>query len=319
MKIVHIVHPHELNKLDLEPTVMALGFFDGIHLGHQEVIKATKEKATELGCQSAVMTFNPHPKDVLLNDGSKMYYLTPLHMKVKLIGDLGIDILYVVNFDIQFAKLSPQDFIDQYVIGLHVVHVVAGFDYSYGARGKGTMQTIQIYSRGEFTYTVVEKVRSESEKISSTKLRKLILNGRFEEVPNILGRVYMTDGTVIHGDKRGRTIGFPTANIKMDERYPITKVGVYAVKIKVHDKWYDGMCSVGYNPTFTDVKKLKIEIHILDFDDNIYDEIVEIEWYYHIREEKKFSGVDELIAQLTTDKETTREFFKQVGNAKILI
>ncbi|PEY41280.1 bifunctional riboflavin kinase/FMN adenylyltransferase [Bacillus cereus] len=315
MKIIHLTHPHKQNKIELPPTVMALGFFDGIHLGHQRVIRTAKKIADERGCKSAVITFHPHPSVVLGKKEAHVEYITPLCIKGKVIADLGIDMLYVVKFDESFAGLLPQQFVDEYIIGLNVKHVVAGFDYSYGRLGKGTMETLPFHARGEFTQTVIEKVEFQEEKVSSTALRKLIRNGEMEQIPSILGRAYTVEGTVVHGDKRGRQIGFPTANVALSEEYLLPPVGVYAVRLKVHDEWYDGVCNIGYKPTFKeDERQLSIEVHLFHFNEDIYDQIVAVEWHMRIREEKKFNGIEELVAQIAKDKITAQEYFRTAKN-----
>lgn len=315
VKIIHLTHPHKQNKIELPPTVMALGFFDGIHLGHQRVIRTAKKIADERGCKSAVITFHPHPSVVLGKKEAHVEYITPLCIKGKVIADLGIDMLYVVKFDESFAGLLPQQFVDEYIIGLNVKHVVAGFDYSYGRLGKGTMETLPFHARGEFTQTVIEKVEFQEEKVSSTALRKLIRNGEMEQIPSILGRAYTVEGTVVHGDKRGRQIGFPTANVALSEEYLLPPVGVYAVRLKVHDEWYDGVCNIGYKPTFKeDERQLSIEVHLFHFNEDIYDQIVAVEWHMRIREEKKFNGIEELVAQIAKDKITAQEYFRTAKN-----
>ncbi len=315
VKIIHLTHPHKQNKIELPPTVMALGFFDGIHLGHQRVIRTAKKIADERGCKSAVITFHPHPSVVLGKKEAHVEYITPLCIKGKVIADLGIDMLYVVKFDESFAGLLPQQFVDEYIIGLNVKHVVAGFDYSYGRLGKGTMETLPFHARGEFTQTVIEKVEFQEEKVSSTALRKLIRNGEMEQIPSILGRAYTVEGMVVHGDKRGRQIGFPTANVALSEEYLLPPVGVYAVRLKVHDEWYDGVCNIGYKPTFKeDERQLSIEVHLFHFNEDIYDQIVAVEWHMRIREEKKFNGIEELVAQIAKDKITAQEYFRTAKN-----
>jgi riboflavin kinase / FMN adenylyltransferase len=310
VKIIYLTHPHTLNKDQIEPTVMALGFFDGVHLGHQKVIKTAKETATKLGIKSAVMTFHPHPSVVLKKENRHIQYLTPMKDKERVIEELGIDTLYVVKFDELFASLEPQQFVDEYIIGLHVKHVVAGFDYSYGRLGKGTMETLPFHSRNQFEQTVIGKVEYEQEKVSSTLLRQLIKEGQVDKIPTILSRHYKVEGVVVDGDKRGRTIGFPTANVLVEDEYLMPPVGVYAVKAKVHSKWYDGMCNIGFKPTFhNDLKKATVEVNIFDFDQDIYHERVEIEWHYRIRSEKKFNGIHELINQLQEDKKQIETYF----------
>lgn len=309
MNVVRIVHPHSLKKAEQVPTVMALGFFDGVHLGHQEVIKTAEKKADEWGYQSAVMTFDPHPSIVLSKEKKEAAYITPIHQKIKHMEELGVDVLYIVKFDQDFADLSPQEFVDQYLIGLNVKHVVAGFDYSYGKFGAGKMESLSLYARGEFTQTTIAPMLNVDEKISSTRVRELIAKGQVAEIPQILGRPYLVDGIVVHGDNRGRQIGFPTANVQVSEGYLLPPVGVYGVRMKVSDTWYEGMCNVGYNPTFTDSRNLKVEVYILDFQQSIYGEYVEIQWYFHIRDEKKFDGIEALVKQLTFDREQTKQYF----------
>ncbi|MBO9128865.1 bifunctional riboflavin kinase/FAD synthetase [Bacillus sp. 165] len=315
MKLIQLTHPHQLHKEDIEPTVMALGYFDGIHLGHQKVIRTAKRIAEEYGYKSAVMTFHPHPSVVLRKKDAHVEYITPLSVKETIIAELNIDTLYIVKFDESFAGLLPQQFVDDYIIGLNVKHVVAGFDYSYGRLGKGTMETLPFHSRGEFTQSVIEKVEYQEEKVSSTLLRKLIREGDMEAIPSILGRPYTITGTVVHGDKRGRQIGFPTANIALNEEFILPPVGVYAVRMKVQDMWHDGVCNVGFKPTFNkEAKELSIEVHLFQFEGDIYDEKVEVEWYMRIREEKKFNGVAELVAQIGQDKQKAEQYFQKQEN-----
>ncbi|MFD0771099.1 bifunctional riboflavin kinase/FAD synthetase [Bacillus sp. CGMCC 1.60114] len=315
MKLIHLTHPHALNKAEIEPTVMALGYFDGIHLGHQRVIRTAKKVAEERGFKSAVITFHPHPSVVLGKKEAHVEYITPLRSKEKVIANLGIDILYVVKFDEAFANLLPQQFVDDYIIGLNVKHVVAGFDYSYGRLGKGTMETLPFHARGEFTQTVIEKVEFQEEKVSSTLLRKYIRSGEMEQIPAILGRPYTVEGTVVHGDKRGRQIGFPTANVALNDEYLLPPVGVYAVRMKVNDEWHEGVCNIGYKPTFNESEKqLSIEVHLFEFQRDIYDESVVVEWHMRIREEKKFNGIDELVAQIAKDKKVAEDYFNRANN-----
>lgn len=314
MKLIHLTHPHQFKEE--EPSVMALGYFDGIHLGHQEVILTAKRIAEERGFKSAVMTFYPHPSVVLRRAEAHVESITPLKMKENIIANLGIDILYIVKFDEAFAKLLPQQFVDDYIIRLQVKHVVAGFDFTYGRLGKGTMETLPFHARGEFTQTVIEKVEFQEEKISSTLLRSLIREGKMEEIPSILGRYYRVEGTVVHGDKRGRQIGFPTANVSLNDDYILPPVGVYAVRLKVKDHWYPAVCNIGYKPTFEqDEKVLSIEVHVFEFQEEIYDECVEIEWHIRIRAEQKFNGIAELVAQIQRDKEKAQQYFQELAKS----
>lgn len=314
MEIIHIEHPHKFTSDQFIPMTMALGFFDGVHLGHQKVIQTALEIAQEKGVKSAVMTFDPHPSVVLRGDVKHVEYITPLVEKARLIGELNIDYLFVVHFTNDFANLLPQEFVDQYLIGLNVIHVVAGFDYTYGRMGKGTMETLTFHSREKFDFTVVPKLTIGNEKISSTIIRKHIKEGQVDKLYNYLGRYYTTSGVVIHGDKRGRTIGFPTANTDTYESFFIPPVGVYTVRILVKGSWYEGVCNIGYKPTFKQEQapKPSVEVHIFNFNEDIYGQEVVIEWRMHIRSERKFSGIDELVKQIEKDKNSANEYFRQL-------
>ncbi|WP_404409244.1 bifunctional riboflavin kinase/FAD synthetase [Jeotgalibacillus malaysiensis] len=305
MKVYTLRHPHEMNQEDFPPLSIALGFFDGVHLGHQKVIGAALDYARENGVKSAVMTFDPHPSVVLSAKKSNVQYLSTLEQKIKKIEALGIDYVLVVRFTSAFASLEPQEFVDQYLIGLNAVHITAGFDYSYGKFGRGKMETLPFHARGKFTSTTVEKQTDDNEKISSTRIRELLSAGNTNKAAALLGSSYETEGLVVHGEKRGRKIGFPTANIETLNNLLIPSPGVYAVKLKVNDIWHDGICNVGYKPTFNDPDhaQLSVEVHLFEFDESIYGENVLVQWLDRIRSEKKFNGVDELIAQIEKDKQ----------------
>ena len=304
-------HPHRREKEDFKPMALALGFFDGVHKGHQQVIASAKKTADQHGWKSAVMTFDPHPSVVLSRKHRHIRHITPLEEKKRLIEELGIDYLFIVRFTSDFASLEPQQFVDEYIIGLNVKHVTAGFDYTYGRLGKGTMETLMFHSRGEFTFTSVEKLEFENEKVSSTKVRELLAAGLVRDASDLLGRPYRVHGTVIHGDKRGRKMGFPTANIEPDDDYFLPLTGVYAVKIRVQNEWREGVCNVGYRPTFKSPDKpvLSIEVHIFDYAGDIYGEEVEVDWFIRLRGEQKFNGVEELTVQIEKDKRAAVGFF----------
>lgn len=313
MEVISIDNSNQINRQEYPELVMALGYFDGVHLGHQKVILEGKTIADEKGIKSAVMTFDPHPSVVLGRSVKHVEYITPLEDKIECISSLGIDYLFIVQFTREFANLLPQEFVDQYLIELNVQHVVAGFDYTYGRMGKGTMETLPFHSREKFSFSVIPKLSNNEEKVSSTLIRSSIRDGKMEVLPTILGRFYSTKGIVIHGDKRGRTIGFPTANIDLKGDYLYPPLGVYCVRIHVKDKWYEGVCNIGYKPTFNKdmSSKPSVEVNIFDFDQEIYDHEVTVEWHQRLREEKKFSGIDELVAQIAKDKEKALIYFQK--------
>ena len=312
MEVIKLSYPIHIENTEFPPLAMALGYFDGVHRGHQQVILEAKRQAEEKDLSSAVMTFDPHPSVVLGKNTQHVHYITPLNEKVKIMEELGVDYLIIIEFTPEFAHLLPQEFIDQYVIALNVQHVVAGFDFTYGRMGKGTMETLPFHSRNQFSYTIVPKFVQGDEKVSSTKIRRLLKAGETIELPLLLGRFYTTSGIVVHGDKRGRTIGFPTANVDLYDEYMIPPTGVYAVRLKVENSWYDGVCNVGYKPTFNkESLKLSVEVHLFDFNKDIYGSEVVIEWHLYLRKEQKFAGIDELVAQIEKDKQNALAYFKK--------
>ena len=311
MEIIHLKYPHQL-ECAKGPYSMAVGFFDGVHLGHQQVIKQAITKAQELGVKSAVMTFDPHPSIVLGGRKEQVFYITPLQQKLDTLANLGVDTTFVVHFTSDFAKLSPENFVDTFIKNLNVQHVTAGFDFSFGAFGKGNMEMMQQLSTGAFGVTIIEKCADDLEKISSTRVRQALSAGDMETAHKLLGRAFEVPGIVVHGDKRGRTLGFPTANVQHMDGCFIPATGVYAVRILVQDEWHDGVCNVGYKPTFKDPnnKQLSIEVHIFNFDKNIYGEEVVVGWYKRLRSERKFNGIDELVAQIELDKKAAIDFLQ---------
>ncbi|PTU27814.1 bifunctional riboflavin kinase/FAD synthetase [Bacillus subtilis] len=314
MKTIHITHPHHLMKEEQAKSVMALGYFDGVHLGHQKVIGTAKQIAEEKGLTLAVMTFHPHPSHVLGRDKEPKDLITPLEDKINQIEQLGTEILYVVKFNEVLASLSPKQFIDQYIIGLNVQHAVAGFDFTYGKYGKGTMETMPADLDGKAECTMVEKLTEQDKKISSSYIRTALQNGDVELANVLLGQPYFIKGIVIHGDKRGRTIGFPTANVGLNNSYIVPPTGVYAVKAEVNGEVYNGVCNIGYKPTFYEKRpeQPSIEVNLFDFDQEVYGAAIKIEWYKRIRSEQKFNGIKELTEQIEKDKQEAIRYFSNL-------
>lgn len=312
MEIIRIHHPYTQLQIPKEDLVLVLGFFDGVHRGHQELIRRGRIEANERQCPLAVMTFNQHPSIVFQKTNpNNMQYLTTLDQKIAHMERLDVDILFIVDFTSAFASLSPQAFVDQYMVGLHAKVVVAGFDYTYGPRDIATMENLPKYAQDRFSIICVEEQLDHGDKISSTAIRQSLDAGQLEQTNRLLGYTYEIEGIVIHGDARGRTLGFPTANVEVASTTHLPKLGVYAVKMKVGPNWYNGMAQIGHNITFGTNRKLTVEVNILDFDADIYGEQVKVAWYHYLREEVKFSGRDGLIKQLEEDRENTRNYFNQ--------
>jgi len=317
LDIISLSYPDQAIKLNAEETVAAIGFFDGVHKGHQKVIQTAKQIAEKQQRKSAVITFSPHPSVVLKKQQQTVHYLTPLPEKEAILEDMGIDILYVITFNQELSRLSPKEFIQTFINGLHIKHLITGFDFTYGYMGKGTIETIRDDAEGTFDVTVVEKFENDHQKISSTLIRELLSSGEVTQVKNLMGRPFQTSGVVVEGEKRGRTIGFPTANIKIESDYALPKVGVYVVMVSLGNTRIPGMANIGYKPTFhednTDDQPT-VEIHLFDFNEHIYGEKVQIEWQAFIRDEIKFTGVNELIEQLKQDEQQIRQFLPRISD-----
>lgn len=314
MEIIQITHPPGSNLTSTGEKVMALGYFDGVHIGHQKVIQTAVEEARKKGQKAAVMTFHPHPSVVLKQLNKREDYLTPIEEKARLIKQLGVDELYIVKFDEAFSQLSPQEFVDTYLIKQEVKHVVAGFDFTYGRMAKGNMETLVEESRNMFGITVIPKIEQDHEKVSTTHIRELILNGQVDKAVPLLGRPYLIRGMVVHGDKRGRTIGFPTANIKTHAPFLYPQLGVYAVKMETEAGTFNGVCNVGLRPTFYEKEKTPlIEVYLLDFNSDLYGETVTVTWYKKLRDEQKFNGIEALKSQIDRDKEEAVAFFNSLN------
>lgn len=310
MEVIHIHHPYQSEQIPAEPVVLALGYFDGVHRGHQAVIKRAKEEAVKRGCKLAVMSFNHHPSIVYKKlDAETMKYLSPVDRKIELMAELGVDLFYIIEFTYDFGTLPPQAFVDQYIVGLHAVAAVAGFDYTYGPQEIASMAHLPEYAQGRFTIVEVPEQQEGEEKISSTTIRAALDRGEMEKANHMLGYVYQFTGHVMHGDARGRTLGYPTANIRVGKHIRLPKTGVYVVSIQVQGRWYRGMASIGYNITFEEGRQKTVEVNILGFDRMIYGEEVTVRWHHFLRDEWKFSSVGALVEQLKQDRINTEEYF----------
>jgi riboflavin kinase / FMN adenylyltransferase len=312
VKTISLTYPLP-RDLQPDPCAIALGYFDGVHIGHRRVIQKAIDTAKMNGWKSAIMTFDPHPREVLGQTGYSQY-LTPLADKLEQLEKMGVDLTYVMRFDIAFAAVYPEDFIAECLLPLNCRHVVVGFDYTFGYRGMGTAQTLLASSEGRYGIDIVGPVNRLGEKVSSTIIREYLHHGNVEQTRLLLGRPYKIRGVVVHGDKRGRTIGFPTANVRLSRPYLIGKNGVYGVRFNVDGQSYRGVMNVGIKPTFELEKKEKsLEVHIFDFQGDLYGKEVEVEFLFFIRDEQKFSGVDALIAQIREDVEYAKRKFAEAN------
>lgn len=289
-----------------QPQVAALGQFDGLHRGHASVIASAVSQARRKGVPAAVMTFHPHPKDVM-GKGDYDGYLTPPKDKQELLAGMGVDILYIIEFNEELSRVSPQDFVSIMLLPLQIVTAVVGFDFRFGYKGEGDAEMLRMLGQGRMDVETVPPFLLEGEKVSSSGIRKYLHSGDLTLANAWFGRCYHLRGVVGHGEKRGRTIGFPTANIQLEDRYVIPAKGVYAVRVFYKDKTLYGVMNAGVKPTFHDgMTAPSFEVHLFDFAEDIYGQELKVELVSFIRPERKFESIDALIAQIGADAETAK-------------
>ncbi|NHN28334.1 bifunctional riboflavin kinase/FAD synthetase [Paenibacillus sp. S3N08] len=293
----------------MKPQVLAIGEFDGVHRGHQEVIKRARERADSLHISASIMTFHPHPREVL---GQCKYtnLLTPVMAKMQLLEQLGVDDTYLVSFNPAFMQVTPEEFVENMLIPMQVNTVIVGFDFTFGYRGAGTPDDLCELAQGRFAVEVIRPFHQNGYKVSSTMVRHHLNSGEIEQANALLGRPYSIIGKVVTGDGRGRTIGFPTANIDLSAAFVIPELGVYAIQCHVNGQAYNGVMNVGKKPTFVEnLEKPTLEAHLFDFSESIYGSEVSVDFISYIRPERKFSGVAELVAQISRDVEQAKQLF----------
>ncbi|RPJ17351.1 MAG: bifunctional riboflavin kinase/FAD synthetase [Desulfobacteraceae bacterium] len=289
--------------------VITIGNFDGVHLGHQALFHEVIEKADAIKGTSIAMTFNPHPVRVLKKNGHPPL-ITVHEQKTELIEKTGIDILICVPFTFEFASITAKDFVrDLLVRQIGMKAIVVGKDYTFGKNREGNLELLKKYSN-EYGFEVIVAnwipISNNLEgRISSTKIRELLTDGKVAEARHLLGRYYQVRGTVMTGrDRGGRLLGFPTANLKLhDELCPRT--GVYAVTVEFMESRYKGVANIGYSPTFED-NVFTVEVHILDFNENIYGRNIRVNFISRIRDELKFANIEQLSGQIKKDIDSAR-------------
>lgn len=311
MDVINLHHPFNETNVNVEPVVLAMGFFDGVHAGHREVIATAKRKADQLGVKLAVLTYDQHASVVFTAHDTPLAYLTTLPRKLALLAELGVDKTFVVNFTSKLAALSPEEFVDQYMVGLGAVAVVAGFDHTYGVHDVANMQTLPGYAKGRFEVIEVSPVYFNGHESASTVARQLVDRGQVDELADLLTIPYETTGVVVHGEARGSEMGYPTANIETTPGERLPGIGVYVVELLVGGDWTKGMASIGYNVTFGDNRPKTVEINLFDFSEQIYGEHVTVRWHHYLRGEVKFTGMAPLIAQLEADEQASRAYFEK--------
>ena len=303
---INMQHYRSLEEVNLQKSWLTIGVFDGVHRGHQEIIKKLTTGAHANDAPAVVLTFNPHPASVL--SGQDIKCLTLPDERADLLGKLGVDVVITEPFTRELSTVSAHDFMSRLTLRLGLQHLLIGYDFALGKGREGNAARLtEIGSELGYALEVISALSDESGVISSTEIRKLIELGNVAEAARLLGHPYSLHGPVIHGDARGRTINVPTANIGYSTEKMIPAKGIYACWAYLDDKKYRAAINIGTNPTFTpDKRSANIEAHLLDFRREIYGEDVRLQFVARLRDELKFDSVDVLIDQIWKDVEIAR-------------
>ncbi len=296
------------NYTENTPKVLSLGMFDGVHFGHISIINLLKSVAQENNLETAILTFWPHPRKVF-NPNDEIKLLNTLNEKLNLLENANLDVVFLKSFDENFRNLTGEEFVRQILVQkLNVKHIIIGHDHVFGKNKSGNFELLQKLSKElDFVVQQLDAVKEGEFNISSTKIRNCLANGNIIGANKMLGYHYSVSGKVIDGKKLGRTIGYPTANIEVDELKLLPKKGAYIVEVYVKNKFYKGMLSIGTNPTVNG-DKLTVEVYILDFNEDIYGEEITVKFRDFLHEEIKFESLEKLIERLDEDKRLTKEF-----------
>lgn len=306
-----VINSLEEIKKPFSKAVITIGNFDGVHLGHQSLFQKVKERAKIIKGTSIVITFEPHPVKVLT--GKHIPLITPLPRKLELIAAQGIEVTICLPFTKEFSQISAEEFVKEILIKkIGMKEIVIGYNYTFGRKREGNVELLKIL--GEklgFKVHVIEPVMINGQIVSSSLVRELITAGQVDKVKDFLSRYYQVAGKVIPGHGRGsRLLGIPTANLSLiNEVFP--KPGVYAVEVIYQKNRYQGVANIGFNPTFGN-NTLSVETHILDFNENIYDKTIKLNFIKRLRDEKKFKNVQDLATQIKKDIEVARKILPPV-------
>lgn len=303
---LRIVHGWKTLAAADRGAAVALGNFDGVHLGHQQVIAGAAAAAKAIGAPLAVITFDPHPRRLFQPD-EPAFRLMTTDQQARALEALGVDLLYVLNFDFEMANFSDRDFVEKVLHdGLGVRHVAVGFDISFGKGRTGSPEAMKAYGAElGFTVSVAEAAGEGAEKYSSTAVREALRDGHPETAAAILARPFAIEGVVRRGQQLGRTLGFPTANVFMVD-YVVPRLGVYATRTRLPDgRVQAGVANIGNNPTTGEVET-RLEVWLFDFDEDLYGQVIETQLIAFLRPEEKFSSIDEMVVQIRRDEATAR-------------
>ncbi len=299
---------------NISDSVVTIGSFDGVHSGHQKIIDRIKQLAAESNCENYIITFHPHPRSVIYPRDNSLELLSTLEEKIRLFEKYGVDNLVIMPFTIEFSQISAREYVEKFLIEkFNPKYIVIGYDHRFGINRTGDINLLK-QLQSQFSFEIVEIQAHELDEItiSSTKIRKALVQGDLDKANSLLNHPYEISGKVVRGRKLGTEIGFPTANLQLeDEKKLIPMDGIYACNILVDDRNYNGMLYIGDIPTIGTENKKTIEVNIFDFTDDIYDQRVSLQILYFLRNEQKFDGLNELKEQLHKDRESALHFFER--------
>lgn len=287
------------------PTALTIGSFDGIHLGHQYLIGQVVARAKAIGGASALVTLHPHPK-IVLRPNSPLQYLSTIEERLDLLAPLGLDYAVILPFSLEYSQIRARDFVQLLIDHLNMKELFCGSDFALGYKREGNVEFLRELGKEKgFRVTVVEPQRFDGEIMSSSRIREMIAAGDLQDAARFLGRFPSLRGRVVRGDQRGRDLGFPTANLAVAERRLIPADGIYAVRVSIGERWFGGAASIGVRPTFGGSQRT-VEVYILDFEGDLYDQVIEVQFIRRLREERKFESAEALIKQMEHDVAETR-------------
>ena len=302
-----------VENIEIKCPVVTIGSFDGVHLGHACVIQHLKEKAASIDGESVIISFEPHPREVLYPREQKIGILTTLEEKITILEKYGVDHLIILKFTLEFAQQSYNDFVKKILIDkLKIKGLVVGYDHRFGKDRAGNFENLQELAN-EYGFFLEKEVVFEEDdvNVSSTKIRNALAVGDITTVNRFLGYSYSVTGEVVYGHHLGHKIGFPTANIQVsDERKLLPAIGVYAVKVIIEQEIFNGMLNIGIRPTVSNDGQVSCEVYIFDFNRDLYGKTITINFIDRIRGERKFNDIEELRAQLQKDKEKILKLLK---------
>lgn len=313
MQVIHSIEEIQKDR----NTVVTVGTYDGVHLGHQRILREVVQRAQARKGRSVCVTFDPHPKEIVGKDKGGIELLTTLDERIELLKERELDLLLVLKFTYEFSRQTPRQFYEKYLVnGIGISEEVGGYDHMFGRDRTGSVEELRkIADEFDFAVTIVPPVSVDGEIVSSTKVRQALREGEVQRAARYLGREYVLSGTVVKGAGRGAALGFPTANIEpLSRKKLVPKDGVYFVRALVGDQSYFGMMNIGVRPTFETDHRRVIEVHLFEFDRIIYGERIVVKFLQRIRDEIRFSTIEDLITRMHQDRKECLKLKEQFNH-----